>query len=258
MPERPAKRGFTLVELLIVMLIIGALIGLLVPTIGRAIRTVHSTITRRTISGIGMGLEAYKNDFGDYPPSDDDTNYPRTGAEKLVFYLRGPQGSGWGAGAAGMLPQHVGASRSRTRTYGPYYEADEDDIKWEEVRGDWRRVAFLDANEPPGRIIYFKAGRDRDGNTTYDWNDNNLRSAPDAQGKTNYPNQTAFEDWTVIGGHSSAADGDYKRHDYLLVSPGQDGRFGGVRRDEDGNVFVATRQQVEDGDAAYDDITNWN
>jgi len=257
MPERPAKRGFTLVELLIVMLIIGALIGLLVPTIGRAIRTVRSTITRRIIRDIGMGLEAYKKDFGDYPSSDNDKSYPRTGAEKLVFYLRGPQGSGWGAGAAGMLPQNVGASRSRTRTYGPYYETGEDRIKWEQVRNKWERVAFLDANEPPGRIIYFKAGRD-DGKTTYDWDDNNLR-APDPQGKTNYPNETAFWEWTTIGGSQSAAlEGDYKRHDYLLASPGQDGRFGGVRRDEDGNVSVATRQQVEDGDATYDDITNWN
>jgi prepilin-type N-terminal cleavage/methylation domain-containing protein len=257
--HRSAERGFTLVELLIVMLIIGALVGLLVPTIARALRTVQSTRTREIIRNIGMGLEAYKRDFGDYPPSANDLRYPRTGAEKLVFYLRGPRDSGWGAGAGGLLPEHAGASRPRTRTYGPYYQADEDDIEWERVRGDWEEVAFLDANRPPGRIIYFKAGRDAQGRTTYEWHHNNVREVPDSSGKVNYPTQNAFYEWTVLGGTSaSAEDGEYKRHDYLLISPGQDGRFGGVRRDEEGNVFTASRDEVQNGDASYDDITNWN
>ena len=259
MSRRTSQRGFTLVELLIVMLIIGTLIGLLVPTIGRALRMVRSTMTRRTINEIGMGLESYKKDFGDYPPSVYDRSYPRTGAEKLVFYLRGPRDSGWGAGAGGLLPEHAGGSRTRTRTYGPYYDTDEEDIEWEEVRGDWRQVAFRDANRPPGRIIYFKATRDDEGNTEYNWHDNNLRSVPDTEGHTNYPSLSSFYDWTTIGGTSSAAqDGDYKRHDYLLISPGQDGRFGGVRRDAEGRVFTASRDEVENGDATYDDIANWN
>jgi prepilin-type N-terminal cleavage/methylation domain-containing protein len=259
MSHRSAGRGFTLVELLIVMLIIGVLVGLLVPTIARALRTVQSTQTRAVLRDIGMGLEAYKKDFGDYPPSHNDRTYPRTGAEKLVFYLRGPRDSGWGAGAAGLLPEHAGASRSRTRTYGPYHQADEDDIKWERVRGDWEEVAFLDANRPPGPILYFKAGRDPQGRITYEWHDNNVREVPDSSGQANYPTQQSFYEWTSLGGsQSSALDGDYKRSDYLLVSPGQDGRFGGVKRDQDGNVFTATRDEVENGDASYDDITNWN
>ncbi len=259
MSRRTPQRAFTLVELLIVMLIIGALIGLLVPTIARALRTVRNTMTRTIIKDIGMGLEAYKRDFGDYPPSEYDRSYPRTGAEKLVFYLRGPRDSGWGAGAAGLLPEHAGGSRSRTRTYGPYYDTDEEDIEWDQVRGEHRQVAFRDAIRPPGRIIYFKATRDDQGNTQYRWEDNNVRGVPDAEGHANYPRQTSFYEWTTVGGTSSAAQsGNYKDHDYMLISPGQDGRFGGVRRDEKGRVFTATREEVQNGDASYDDITNWN
>lgn len=257
MAGRHHTRGFTLVELLIVMLIIGTLVGLLVPTVGRAIRTASSTRTRAIINDIGMGLNAYKRDFGDYPPSDRQTTYPRTGCEKLVFYLRGPRGSGWGAGAAGLLPEHATVSKSRTRTYGPYYNTDEDSMKREKVRG-WQWVAFLDGNAPPGYIIYFRAGRDSQGNTTYDWTDNNERAA-DRDAKTNYKSLTYFNEWTTIGGSASAArSGDYQRHDFLLISPGQDGRFGGVRRDEDGDIVITTRDEVENGDASYDDITNWN
>ena len=259
MPHRRVTHGFTLVELLLVILIIGTLIGLLVPTIGRAVRTVQSIRTRGIIQNIGLGLEAYKNDFKAYPPSECDRSYPRTGAEKLVFYLCGPVGDGWGAGAAGNLPEHVGGGLPRTRTYGPYYEAGEDDVKWDSYRGDTIRAAFLDAFEPSGFIIYFRAGRNADGETAYTWADNNDRGIADPQGKVNYPNLTAFNDWTTIGGSATAANaGRYKRHDYLLVSPGQDGRFGGVRRDDDGNVFTASRRLVEEGEATYDDITNWN
>ncbi|MFO8014216.1 MAG: prepilin-type N-terminal cleavage/methylation domain-containing protein [Phycisphaerae bacterium] len=259
MVQRSAGRGFTLVELLIVMLIIGVLVGLLVPTIARALRTVQSTRTRAIITNLGLGLEAYKKDFGGYPPSEYDHTYPRTGAEKLVFYLRGPRDSGWGAGAGGHLPEHASTSVSRTRTYGPYHAADEEDVAWERVRGKWQQVAFLDANRPPGRIIYFKARRNAQGQTTYEWHDNNIREVPDRDGKTNYPTETTFYEWTTLRGtRASAQNGDYKRDDYLLVSPGQDGRFGGVRRDADGDVFTATREQVENGEATYDDITNWN
>lgn len=259
MSNRTAKRGFTLVELLVVMMIVGVLVGLLVPTIGRAIRMVRGTMTRRIIDEIGLGLEAYKADFGDYPPSDYASTYPRTGAEKLVFYLRGPTGDGWGAGAAGHLPQHAGTSPARTRTYGPYYQADKDDMKWEEVDGEWVPVAFLDAFEPPGRIIYFKADRDSEGKTTYEWQDNNYpHGTRDPEGKTNYHAYRAFDDWTVIGGHDEVETGNYHRHDYLLISPGQDGRFGGVRRKPTGEVVCVRREQVEEGKASYDDITNWN
>jgi len=259
MPQRSAKHGFTLTELLIVMMIIGVLVSLLVPTVSRAIRMVRGTMTRWIMDDIGLGLEAYKADFGDYPPSEYDVSYPQTGAEKLVFYLRGPRGDGWGAGAAGHLPEHTAASRPRTRTYGPYYQADEDGILWEKVVGNTVPVAFVDAFKPPGRIIYFKAGRNDDGITTYQWDDNGSSGTEVQQGWSNYPSEERFYEWTTKKGTSSVpTDGAYYRHNYLLVSPGQDGRFGAIKRDENGNVSVATREEVENGEGSYDDITNWN
>ena len=73
MPRRPdslAQRrrgGFTLVELLVVMGIIALLISLLVPTLARSVATARRTRVAAELAGIATALDAYKQDFGDYP-----------------------------------------------------------------------------------------------------------------------------------------------------------------------------------------------
>ena len=72
-----ASAGFTLVELLVVMSIIGLLIGLLLPAVSVAVRAARVGRTKSIIQSLTVGLEAFKDDWGVYPPSD------HTSADKL-------------------------------------------------------------------------------------------------------------------------------------------------------------------------------
>ncbi|MDR1485133.1 MAG: prepilin-type N-terminal cleavage/methylation domain-containing protein [Planctomycetaceae bacterium] len=60
--------GFTLVELLVVVAIIGILATLITAAAFRVINTARLTEIRTKISDIEMALEMYKNKFGEYPP----------------------------------------------------------------------------------------------------------------------------------------------------------------------------------------------
>ena len=67
--RRPRSRqAFTLVELLVVIVIIGILIALLVPTIGGALRSTKNAQMGIEISSLAQAIEAYKTEVGDYPP----------------------------------------------------------------------------------------------------------------------------------------------------------------------------------------------
>ncbi len=104
----PARRAFTLIELLAVIAIIVLLISILVPTVGRARDQAKNARTRTTLKAIGDGLEMFKGEnedevrkTGGYPPSaaaDDPTESGRQhifGAQWLVRYLVGKDSLGY-------------------------------------------------------------------------------------------------------------------------------------------------------------------
>jgi prepilin-type N-terminal cleavage/methylation domain-containing protein len=64
----PRQRGFTLVELLIVITIIGILIGLLIPAVGMVQRSVQRAAIAAEVLAISNAIEQYKNKYGEYPP----------------------------------------------------------------------------------------------------------------------------------------------------------------------------------------------
>jgi prepilin-type N-terminal cleavage/methylation domain-containing protein len=61
------RKGFTLVELLVVIGIIALLAGILLPAVNHMRRSAQITAEKADFQSIGTALEQYKSDFGDYP-----------------------------------------------------------------------------------------------------------------------------------------------------------------------------------------------
>ena len=68
MSGRVDRRGFTLIELLVVMGIIITLASMLLVGISAARKYVQRASTKTMIDNLGMALQAYKTEFGVYPP----------------------------------------------------------------------------------------------------------------------------------------------------------------------------------------------
>ena len=65
-PRRSA--GFTLVEILVVITIIGILAALAVPAIFSAVSTANSTAIKMELNSIETAVQKYQEKYGDYPP----------------------------------------------------------------------------------------------------------------------------------------------------------------------------------------------
>ena len=75
------RRGFTLVELLVVIVIIGILASLVVGLSGTASRKMRESRTRAELVAIETAIEAYKSKFGHYPPCN-----PKDPALNSLYY----------------------------------------------------------------------------------------------------------------------------------------------------------------------------
>jgi type II secretory pathway pseudopilin PulG len=87
--------GFTLFELLMTVLIISILIALLLPAFGMVRRLAKETEQKAQFNTIGLALEAFRSDYGDYPPTDFNPRSNQTiewdyeGAQRLAEALVG-------------------------------------------------------------------------------------------------------------------------------------------------------------------------
>jgi general secretion pathway protein G len=65
-----AEAGFTLLEILVVIAILGLLIGLVAPAALRQLSGARNSVARQSIERISSVLDLYKLDIGNYPSSD--------------------------------------------------------------------------------------------------------------------------------------------------------------------------------------------
>jgi len=267
MAARRETRGFTLVELMIVVAIIGLLITLLVPVVTKATAILLRVQTERVLKDIALGLEAFRNDFQCYPPSQPVAGERPDGASNLAYYLRGPAARGWGTTAGGRMPF---GGRAR-KAYGPYYEAEESRVVY---FADHTLAGFTDAYQPVGlrddvvvgRILYFRLDPQ---SNRFLWDDNKVPdnvTDPTKQAFMGYTSELQTGNYYITAQAWQCSDPehtDFFEEDgtcprcgedlvpvqlqlrgtkqYLLVSPGPDRRYGKVYLSEtDGGIVPDT------------------
>ena len=67
---RSHERGFTLLEILVVLAILGLLVGLVAPAVMRQFGSAKEKIARQSIERLATVLDMYKLDVGNYPTTE--------------------------------------------------------------------------------------------------------------------------------------------------------------------------------------------
>jgi len=86
--RRAPRRGFTLVELLMVVVIIGLLMAILLPAIGRARLTAQRAAITAEISQLNAAMAQFASSVGEYPPNYLGNSIPNYGDRVVVRYVR--------------------------------------------------------------------------------------------------------------------------------------------------------------------------
>ncbi len=190
-------RGMTMLEIMIVIGIIALLIAISVPAIGHFKRAAKNSAVSEQLTGVGMALETYHDQFNVYPASSlfDATNAPTTAyggaigvgrapamlAEALTGYLPGMFDGAGDSGTSGTYALYKGESAFGFRTKGNAFGGNATG----QVYGPYAAIKSLVSNNPTGtnpapavpdsdqsfvdaygnEILYFRSTRSGNDNT---------------------------------------------------------------------------------------------
>ena len=253
-----ARRGFTLVELLAVVVIIGILAALITAAAWKAMDTAKQAAYSMEMSDLGRALDEFKNVFGEYPPdfTDDDAvtrfisrKFPHytgnwqtdlgdkitsaDGASALVFWLGGMPTQSGGTQLTGFSKNPFTPFDTTTEArIGPFYKFKPERLGYE--RGSCRYYAEEGKNERFGPYVYFKAEQGRAQGQEY-------------AGKTMGPGNA---EWGTTTPHFNSKLGQWVQPDsFQIHCPGLDGRHGPGKDYPSGSDY---------GDDDYDDQTDFS
>jgi prepilin-type N-terminal cleavage/methylation domain-containing protein len=156
--RRRTSGGFTLVELLIAVAIIGLLIALLSVALGSARRATVAMRNKALVKNIQYGIDSFHRDTGYYPPSTGTSSNSVgnsgggiDGAEWLGECLLGPI-----APKTSDPPASAGGYYANGQRFGPYMQYDRRTVMTSYQGTDIRGYpAFMDLYGTP--ILYFSA-----------------------------------------------------------------------------------------------------
>ena len=153
---RRPRAAFTLVELLTVMIIIGLLAAILLPTVTSALKSGYFAKTLAQRKNLGDGAENYAQDHGGfYPGQDDDTHYTSYKGSQIL--------------AACLFDYDI--TDADPEPTGKYAACKEEYLVNLEVSGTDTRNRTLSDMFPPGKDLAFCYWAYRSGSFHYDDND---------------------------------------------------------------------------------------
>lgn len=277
------RRGFTLLELMVVIVIIAILMALILPAVSRVRYTARVAEVTAEMKRLDQALATFNNRFGTYPPS--------------VITLYGTQ-AGWNANPAAMStirsiwPDFDFATGGRgDQTLHPW--ADTDRI----LTGDECLVFFLGGmpDYAPGSTVptlrgFSKnsrwplaiAGENRDGPFYTEFKGerllDGLNDPVDGSGNPIPDDIPSYLDslpaqeaplWYSVSTNGRYANGDlayyqadgntpWNRESYQLISPGLDGEFGDIQKTATTRAVYSDSTDFSARLAERDNITNFS
>jgi len=156
------KRAFTLAEVVVVVAIIVLLMATLLPMMNRARVAAKRARLAMDLNTIGIALDAYRDDFGDYPRPTE-TNYDnQRGAAVLCRALLAPENAtgdlGDGADGYGFRIRRNGAT-PQGKVYGPYLRPESFKVRRNQKTNEHDynvyQLLMLDIDDQP--ILYYPA-----------------------------------------------------------------------------------------------------